>query len=360
MGRNIFFIVILSSFLWSNIGYVNDLKGKANLLRNMKTLKVKKGMSLQVKDKIVTKENSRVQAILKDKTVVTIGAASTFTFDTYTFAGKNNSQLNMHIDHGFFRTVSGKIGKLAPERFKVKTVLATIGIRGTDFSANVSEKREVIACHRGEISVLTDKKSYIVPEGEEIILERGSSILDTNSIIMPYIGLGSVYNRIYSTNSAWFDNTTPTQDQTAGISTIIGLQFNDYIAIEGRLIKTIFEKDYSDLTAYSIFLKPQYPINKNFKIYGLLGFGTTDVKGNAKSDGYGAHDDVIGKKILHHTGLQWGIGFSYGITENISFFTDYTSLAKDEDIDSTLYGYDPVTYHKLSTDGITVGILYSF
>ena len=36
------------------------------------------------------------------------------------------------------------------------------------------------------------------------------------------------------------------------------------------------------------------------------------------------------------------------------------TLAKDADIESTLYSYDPATYHKLSVDGVTVGILYSF
>ena len=166
--RVLFFVLTLSAFVWSNIGNVAALKGDANILRNSKTLKIKSGMSLEVKDKIVTSSQSRVQVILKDDTVVTIGPDSSFVFDAYTFGTKANSQVAMHIDRGFFRSVTGKIGKLAPERFKVKTVSATIGIRGTDFSALVSDNEEIISCYRGSIVALIDNISHAVEEGMEL------------------------------------------------------------------------------------------------------------------------------------------------------------------------------------------------
>lgn len=166
--RVLFFVLTLSAFVWSNIGNVAALKGDANIFRNSKTLKIKSGMSLEVKDKIVTSSQSRVQVILKDDTVVTIGPDSSFVFDAYTFGTKANSQVAMHIDRGFFRSVTGKIGKLAPERFKVKTVSATIGIRGTDFSALVSDNEEIISCYRGSIVALIDNISHTVDEGMEL------------------------------------------------------------------------------------------------------------------------------------------------------------------------------------------------
>jgi len=166
--RVLFFVLTLSAFVWSNIGNVAALKGDANILRNSKTLKIKSGMTLEVKDRIVTSSQSRVQVILKDDTVVTIGPDSSFVFDAYTFGTKANSQVAMHIDRGFFRSVTGKIGKLAPERFKVKTVSATIGIRGTDFSALVSDSEEIISCYRGSIVALIDNISHTVDEGMEL------------------------------------------------------------------------------------------------------------------------------------------------------------------------------------------------
>lgn len=166
--RVLFFVLTLSAFVWSNIGNVAALKGNANILRHSKTLKIKSGIALEVKDKIVTSSQARVQVILKDNTVVTIGPNTSFVFDAYTFGTKANSQVAMHIDRGFFRSVTGKIGKLAPERFKVKTVSATIGIRGTDFSALVSDNEEIISCYRGRIVALIDNISHTVDAGMEL------------------------------------------------------------------------------------------------------------------------------------------------------------------------------------------------
>jgi opacity protein-like surface antigen len=266
----------------------------------------------------------------------------------------------MHIERGFFRSVSGEIGKLAPERFKVKTVSSTIGIRGTDFSAALADTYELFKCYKGEISVLHEGKTYIVPAGEELRLEKKSSLLNTNILPKFYAGSGLIYNRVYSTHSSWFADNISTQDETGGISLIGGYQFNDYLAVESRITKTFFERNYSDTTSYSMFLKPQYPVTDTFSVYALVGFGKVKVEGSAGDSGFGAHTDVIGKTILDRTQFQWGVGISYSVIDNFSIFADYTSLAKDADIESTLYSYDPATYHKLSVDGVTVGILYRF
>ncbi|RLA69582.1 MAG: hypothetical protein DRG09_05445 [Epsilonproteobacteria bacterium] len=163
--RILFFFLTLSAFLWSNIGYIGVLKGTASVVRSTSTLDAKNGMALKVKDEITTTSGSRVQVILKDQTVVTIGQNSTFVFDAYKFGGKDDSEVKMHISRGFFRSVTGKIGKLAPERFKVKTVSATIGIRGTDFSALMSDGKETIACYNGKLDVSIDGVMHKVNAG---------------------------------------------------------------------------------------------------------------------------------------------------------------------------------------------------
>jgi len=169
----LFFWLTLTAFVWSNIGNVGAFKGTATVTRSSSILDVKNGILLKVKDKITTSANSRVQVILKDNTVVTIGPNSTFTFDAYKFGGKDDSEVKMHIDRGFFRSVTGKIGKLAPERFKVKTVSATIGIRGTDFSALVSEDKETISCYKGKVDVFVSNTSFTVDAGMLMDLAHG-------------------------------------------------------------------------------------------------------------------------------------------------------------------------------------------
>ncbi len=192
-----------------------------------------------------------------------------------------------------------------------------------------------------------------------------------------YGGLGIAYDRVYSTNHKWFQ-ITPTQDEVGKLVGIIGYDFNEYIGVEGRIGKSLFEEDYSDLTTYSLFLKPHYRFRDRdnlsddsgyFSVYGLLGIGYVKVKGeNGKTP---AHSDVIGKTILSDTSFQWGLGLSYTIVERPddkryalrdtwTFFIDYTSYVKNGKINSTLYEYDPKTYHKLSVDGLTAGVIYHF
>ena len=173
-----------------------------------------------------------------------------------------------------------------------------------------------------------------------------------------YVGLGAVYNRTYSTDSGWTNDTVKTQDETAGFTGVVGYNFNEYIAVEGRISKTFFEEDYADVTTYSLFLKPQYLATEDFTVYGLLGFGNATVQG-AMGNTPG-HPENDGKDILDETAFQWGFGVSYDATESFSVFVDYTLLANDADINSKLYGYDNNTYTELSVDGITVGVIYHF
>jgi len=183
-----------------------------------------------------------------------------------------------------------------------------------------------------------------------------------------YVGIGVVYNRVYSTDSEWFNDQIPTQDETGGFTGIVGYNFNEYIAVEGRISKTFWDRDYSDASTYSIFLKPQYPVTEDLTVYGLLGFGGAYVEGSSGDNDFQAWPDMIGEEILDHTGFQWGFGLSYAITEDFSLFGDFTMAADDAEKDpSTLYCYelgncttDATLYDKLSVDGLTVGLLYHF
>jgi hypothetical protein len=148
----ILLLIFLSISLWGNIGTVMALKGSAEIKRSDTNIEVKSGMDVIEKDEIITQDKTRVQVMLNDDTVVTIGANSSFSFEEFSQEAQNE-KISMRANRGFFRSVTGQIGKLAPERFKVKTASATIGIRGTDFSGDISFEREVFKCYDGAIFV---------------------------------------------------------------------------------------------------------------------------------------------------------------------------------------------------------------
>lgn len=166
-------LLILSMFtLYANIGKVSASRGDVVIQRETNDLKVHRGMFVKEKDIILTKKLSRVQVILNDKTVIMIGPKSKFSFDTYSNE-KNNAQANMKIHHGLFKAITGEIGKIAPQRFKIKTKTSTIGIRGTHFMGNIEEELEKIACLKGELLVEVGGKLYSVLAGNILILYKG-------------------------------------------------------------------------------------------------------------------------------------------------------------------------------------------
>jgi len=148
----LFLLITLSIF--ANIGNIMALKGEATIHRpTAQTLTATNGMKIFQGDEIVTSSNTRAQVILKDETIITIGENSSFQFDTFLFDGSKNSKIKMKANRGFFRSVTGKISELAPERFTVQTPSATIGIRGTDFSGEIQKTIERFKCYSGEIRI---------------------------------------------------------------------------------------------------------------------------------------------------------------------------------------------------------------
>ncbi|MBN2823805.1 MAG: FecR domain-containing protein, partial [Campylobacterales bacterium] len=147
---------LLSLYAFANIGTIMALKGKATVERGT-SINAKMGMSINQGDRVTTRLDSRVQIMLKDESVITIGANSAFDFREYQFDGTKKSKANFKIGKGYVRAITGKIAKLSPERFHVKTTTALIGIRGTDFSVQIAQNKEIIRCYSGAIWVKLDK-----------------------------------------------------------------------------------------------------------------------------------------------------------------------------------------------------------
>ena len=175
--RVILLTLLLSVAVFANIGTVMAISGNAEIMRDAKALKVSNGMDIKEGDEIVTQIKTKVQVMLKDDTTITIGPKSSFSFLDYSFDATKNSKLTMQSTRGYFRAVTGKIGKLAPERFKVKTNLATIGVRGTDFSALLRDTYSFYKCHSGEITVTFADKVESIAAGNQIQLQSDNGVV---------------------------------------------------------------------------------------------------------------------------------------------------------------------------------------
>ncbi len=163
--RLLFILLATLLPLLAEIGSITALQGEADILRQTQKIPAKKGTAIVTKDLLTTQAKSKVQVILNDDTVITIGPKSEYIFENYN--GTSDPHALMQLKRGFFKTVTGKIGKIAPQRFKIKTQAATIGVRGTQFMAYIEENLdEHIACIQGKIIVWTAEGEFSVKAGK--------------------------------------------------------------------------------------------------------------------------------------------------------------------------------------------------
>jgi hypothetical protein len=93
-----------------------------------------KGDNLYVGDRVVTAEGALAQVKFSDGGLMSIRANSEFVLDKFSYAGPQDDKpsIIMSLVRGGLRSITGLIGKNNRDGYRINTVTATIGIRGTD------------------------------------------------------------------------------------------------------------------------------------------------------------------------------------------------------------------------------------
>jgi hypothetical protein len=166
-------MIFFLQLVYGQVGHIAALSGEAKIVRSGSILQAKKLDAIMEKDTIETFVGSKLQIIFKDKTTITLAEQTKFDLQEYLFDDASNSKMEFQVKKGFFKTITGKIGKIAKDRFRVKTANAYIGIRGTHFSGLIAQDKEKIICHKGSIVVTSVGKSVQLFEGELLLLKSG-------------------------------------------------------------------------------------------------------------------------------------------------------------------------------------------
>ena len=153
LNRLIALLVLCSISLFASIGKITAVNGQVSIERGGKTIEAKAGVELNQKDTVKSKASSNAQLVFADQTVITVGPNSSFGIDEYINDDKNPSA-KFKAGDGAFKAITGKIGKLAPDKFKVETKTATIGIRGTRLIIISAAGVETYACTKGTITAI--------------------------------------------------------------------------------------------------------------------------------------------------------------------------------------------------------------
>ena len=163
MKKIILMFLLFVSTLFANIGTITLLEGEAFVKRGEETLRLNISDQISNNDFIETKTNSKVKITFIDNTIITIGKESSLKIEDYFFDSnnKNSAKTELNVSKGAFHAITGQIGKVNPEKFKLKTKNATIGIRGTEIYGDQNR----VFCTQGAIFVNSFGETREVSQG---------------------------------------------------------------------------------------------------------------------------------------------------------------------------------------------------
>jgi hypothetical protein len=152
----------------ASAGIVTAMSGTVRILASDgRVVNGSRGASIYPGDILETARDGQADLRFTDDSVMSIRPHTRFRVDEYAYTGRGDGSDRslFSLLQGSFRTVTGLIGKLKRSTYAVTTPTATIGIRGTEYTASVGKALNV-SVQRGEITVTNSAGSYAVFEGQ--------------------------------------------------------------------------------------------------------------------------------------------------------------------------------------------------
>ena len=115
-------------------GMVVASRGEVLALSNGGSRELKQGDFIYQNDEIITSARSFAVLQFVDGAKVTVRPDSTLIIEQYLYAGNDSDEATLNLVSGGLRVITGAMAKSNPENYKVRTPVALMGVRGTEFS----------------------------------------------------------------------------------------------------------------------------------------------------------------------------------------------------------------------------------
>ncbi|MBF0448861.1 MAG: FecR domain-containing protein [Magnetococcales bacterium] len=158
------------------IAKVIALRGEVTAEKNSGESRfLEKGSKIFSGDIIVT-QKSQVQLRFIDKMMLTLYKNTRFSIDDYQFSDQESNKDRSHFNllHGAIHTLTGRIGKKFNENYSVKTKMALLGVRGTNYYAVMDQDLQVNVV-QGKV-VLTNQGGTLLVEESQTALVSDSNL----------------------------------------------------------------------------------------------------------------------------------------------------------------------------------------
>ena len=148
------------------VGVVQRLQGDVSIVHFGNIARALDGMAVSLEDRLVTGAQSRLQIMLADDTQITLGENAEAVIKQYQFApfvsGEKGVVL-VEVSRGAFLFTTGRISQLTDKRIEVKTTLANLTAKGTEFWAGpTGEDTEGVAVFEGSVEVSNEDGAVVL------------------------------------------------------------------------------------------------------------------------------------------------------------------------------------------------------
>lgn len=138
------------------IGKVVAVEGEATTkTKGKKKRKLTRGSAIFTDEIIQTQGASKLQIRFTDNSALNLIPNTKYQIQAYSYTDdKNSNQYVGQVFTGGFRHLTGNISKTNPDKVKVRTPTATIGVRGTIFEVLLLPNQAMtVGCTFGQISL---------------------------------------------------------------------------------------------------------------------------------------------------------------------------------------------------------------
>jgi hypothetical protein len=223
-----FWLLILFSLTLdaSEIGEISELQGNGEISRQNSEDSLTAELSSDIFsfDDVRT-GNGRLAIEFLDQSVVKLTEHSKLVIDEFIYdADPSKSKLALNMASGTARFITGKLGLINKENISIKTPTASIGIRGTDFTATVDELgRSLIillpnadGSSSGEITVTTAMGVEILNEAFQATMVSAWEQEPTKAVTLGNMTLGMIDNMLIIQKPQEVEQAI--EEQEAGVS----------------------------------------------------------------------------------------------------------------------------------------------
>lgn len=192
-------LLISATPAYANIGSVTELRGQGEIVRGKQKIAAASRLPVDMRDMVRT-GNGRIQITFQDNSVVRVTEQSKLVIDEFVYDPKTNGgKMGLRFAQGTARFIGGKMNR---PNINLRTPTATIGVRGTDFTATVDETGKSMFIllpgedgHIGEITVSTAAGIVVLNRAFQSTTVTTSDAAPTRPVILD-ISLSLIDNMI--------------------------------------------------------------------------------------------------------------------------------------------------------------------